>query len=259
MRPGRWLLIALLVSTCGYGTVTARAEDKKEKEREAVARHAAEKAEHERKEREAAARHTAEKAEHERKHREAVAKEKAEHERKKHEAALKEKAEHERKQHEAAQKVAKAKQAQETSKNGEHSKKTKQASEARIAAAKKHREAHPIDKKKQTPRDRQIAGNLSKIAVTLHQADHDYDWQRHEAVELVRGALHDLHEPEPNTSGKFGGMTQKKSDEMLRENIPKLESLRSELAAKGAPGNHQAARVKIEEALSNLHAALRIE
>ena len=40
-------------------------------------------------------------------------------------------------------------------------------------------------------------------------ADHDYDWQRHEAVDSVRGAIHDLHEHEPNTEGKFGGMTQK--------------------------------------------------
>jgi hypothetical protein len=94
--------------------------------------------------------------------------------------------------------------------------------------------------------------------VNLHRADHDYDWQRHEAVEQVLGALHALNEPEPNVDGRSGDMSQKRSDQILRESIPTLESVKSDLSAPGAPANHREARVKIEEALSNVRAALKI-
>jgi hypothetical protein len=226
MRLNYPMVFAVSISLFATGASTAVGQDKHKKEKEEAARHAAEKAEHERK-----------------KHEEEAAR-KAAHARKIHEEEIK-KAEHEKKHHHEAH-------------NPEHQKKMKEESEARIAAAKKHRETHPVDKKKQTEQDRKIAETLSNVAVGLHKADHDYDWQRHEAVELVRGALHALHEPEPNTSGKFGGMTQKQSDQILRENIPVLEKAKAELSAKGSPAHHQAAKQKVEEALSNLNAALKI-
>lgn len=231
MTPIRSWTSAVLIAFYACGTSAAVATDKHKEE---AAKHAAEKAEHERKKHEEEAR-------------------KAEHERLKHEAAEREKmhkqqekAEHDKKKHE------------EEAKNAEHHKKAKEDSEARIAAMKKHRADHPVQKSKQTARDREIAGNLSKVAVELHKADHDYDWQRHEAVEQLRGALHELHEPEPNTHGKFGDMTQAKSDAILKENLPALESIKTQLAAKGAPAHHQAAMRKVEEAISNIQAALKI-
>jgi hypothetical protein len=225
MTQMRLLTFVVLCLTFAFGSRHAIAQSSKHKQEEA-ARHAAERAAHERHKQEEAARHAA-------------------HERKLHEEAAKhaaEKAEHEKKMQQHA----------------EHEKKMKAESEARIAAARKHRSSNPVQKHKQTAQDRQIAATLSNVAVHLHRADHDYDWQRHEAVELVRGALHELHEHEPDTNGKFGGMTQKQSDQILRENIPVLQSARSQLSAKGAPPHHQAAVVKIDEALSNLHAALKI-
>ena len=264
MSPIRWLTFVALISMYACGTNAAFAQDKK-KAAEA-AKHAAEKAEHERKKQEEAAKHAAAKAAHEQKKQEEAAKHAAamaEHERKKQEEAAKHaaaKAAHEQKKPELASKEAMHdhKKQGETIKGPEHEKDAKEKSEARIAAARKARKDKPAEKGRQTAKDREIAGNMSKVALSLHRADHDYDWQRHEAVELVRGALHDLHEPEPNTEGKFGDMTQKKSDQILRENIPTLESIRTQLSASGAPANHKAAKVKVEEALSNLQAALRI-
>jgi flagellar biosynthesis GTPase FlhF len=262
MSQIRWITIAVLIATYACGTRSALAQHKKGQD---AARHAAEQAARQRKQQAEAARKAEqerrkqqERAEHERKKRLEAAKKAEQEHKRKQEAAKKAEQEHKRKQEAARKAEQERKKKQEAARGPEHERKLREESERRIAAARKHRADRPVNRNRQSARDRQIAGTLSHVAVSLHRADHDYDWQRHEAVELVRGALHDLNEPEPNTNGAFGGMSQKRSDEILRENIPVLERVKSELSSSGAPAHHRAAHQKIEEAVSKLHAALRI-
>jgi hypothetical protein len=115
------------------------------------------------------------------------------------------------------------------------------------------------DKKHQhTAQERRIVETLHKVVTNLHRADHDYDDQRHEALEHARGALHALHAPDPPAVGRFGDMTQAKSDAILREALGPLKSVRSELSAKGAPAHHGAALREVDEAVGKIHEALRI-
>ena len=133
--------------------------------------------------------------------------------------------------------------------HAEHAKKEEHRKEEHKKAAEKKHE--------HTAHEKQIIASLHKITEHLHRADHDYDNQRHEAVEHLKGALREMHAPEPNLGGKFGGMTQAKSDAILRESLGPLNNVRSELSAKGAPAHHHAALRKVDEAIGKIHRALK--
>jgi type IV secretory pathway VirB10-like protein len=127
--------------------------------------------------------------------------------------------------------------------------------EAEKVAREKRRKEEERRERERSPHERQIIASLHSVARNLHRADHDYDGERHRAYEHVRNALRELHAPDPGDHGKFGGMTQKHSDEILRGALSELRTLKSRLSS---TREHQAARHSLELAEIELHKALKI-
>jgi hypothetical protein len=53
-------------------------------------------------------------------------------------------------------------------------------------------------------------------------------------------------------------MTQAESDKILREQLPKLEAIRAQLSAPGAPAHHQATLKSVDAAIAKLKLSLKI-
>jgi Skp family chaperone for outer membrane proteins len=218
--------LALLFSTCAFGSRQACAQHHPEHKVGHVARAVHQehpKAHHEEH------KHDGKKAEHE-----AAKKKHEEAERKKHAEA-----EHEKQRKERERLALKKREAQDKDRRLEHEKN---------ANKKNHDSAH----------ERQIVDGLRRIGEQLHRADHDYDNQRHEAVHHIASAVADMKQPRPDWNGKFGDMTQAKSDAILREQLGPLNAIRGQLAAKGAPAHHGAALRQVDEAITKIHSALRV-
>ncbi len=75
-------------------------------------------------------------------------------------------------------------------------------------------------------------------------------------MESIQSAIHSLSEQVPTLQGKFGHMTQKQSDQVLRENIKILQSALGQLSGANAPAHHQQAKAHLNSAILNLQSAL---
>ena len=134
-------------------------------------------------------------------------------------------------------------------KKHQHDAQEKKKEEQRRTAEKKH---------EHTAQEKRIVETLQKVHQRMWRGDHDYDDRGHEASEHLAAALHELHAPAPRPTGKFGGVTQAKSDSFLREGLGTLQGVRAELSAKDAPAHHKAALREVDAGMAKIHSALRI-
>ncbi len=216
----------------------------------AGAQHPKAQAEHTRRETEKKREHELQKKKEE-EHRRKEAEKKREHELQKKKEEHRKKEAEKKREHELQRKKEEEHRKKEAERKREHElqEKKKQAVE--------HRKKEAEKKHEHTPQEKRIVETLHKVVANLHRADHDYDNQRHEALEHVRSALHNLHAADPGASGKSGGMTQAKSDAILRDTLGPLRTVREELSAKGAPPHHGAALAQIDAAVAKIQEALK--